>query len=155
MNSRGVQYILYNITSLNTGWRNPNHIDILVSINANMHGSVGLDLSWEIFCGISNGGAAVCSNDFPPMGILGFLSLFIYGSEKPSPILDPHDLVALKEFAGNLTNGSIVTAWSGESNCCKWDGVVCENAKDNGSVCLRPWVSVGVSVGSVASGFCA
>ena len=35
MNSRGVQYILYNITSLNAGWRNPNHIDILVSINAN------------------------------------------------------------------------------------------------------------------------
>ncbi|GLT72148.1 hypothetical protein SLA2020_441040 [Shorea laevis] len=41
------------------------------------------------------------------------------------------------EFAGNLTNGSIVTAWSSEPICCKWDGVVCENVKDNGSVAGR------------------
>ncbi|CAK7327773.1 unnamed protein product [Dovyalis caffra] len=38
---------------------------------------------------------------------------------------DPNDLLALKEFAGNLTNGSIITAWSNNTDCCKWDGVVC------------------------------
>jgi hypothetical protein len=83
-----------------------------------------------------------------------FLAFFLYSSmglKSPASSCDPHDLVALKEFAGNLTNGSIVTAWSGESNCCKWDGVVCENAQDNGSVCcsvcLRRWVSMGALVG--------
>lgn len=39
----------------------------------------------------------------------------------------PNDLLALKEFAGNLTNGSIISAWSSEPNCCRWDGVVCED----------------------------
>ncbi|RAL38137.1 hypothetical protein DM860_000831 [Cuscuta australis] len=39
------------------------------------------------------------------------------------------DLLALKEFAGNLTNGSsILSSWSDESNssCCNWDGLECE-----------------------------
>ncbi|XP_057506458.1 phytosulfokine receptor 2-like [Actinidia eriantha] len=40
---------------------------------------------------------------------------------------DPSDLLALKEFAGNLTNGSIISAWSNESICCEWDGVECGN----------------------------
>jgi hypothetical protein len=69
-----------------------------------------------------------------------FLACFLYSSmvlKSPAPSCDPYDLVALKEFAGNFTNGSIITAWSGESNCCKWDGVVCENGKDNGSVAGR------------------
>jgi hypothetical protein len=69
-----------------------------------------------------------------------FLACFLYSSmglKSPAPSCDPHDLVALKEFAGNLTNGSIVTAWSGESNCCKWDGVVClAHHKWDGVVCL-------------------
>nr|ALB00070.1 PSKR2 [Populus tomentosa]ALB00092.1 PSKR2 [Populus tomentosa]ALB00100.1 PSKR2 [Populus tomentosa] len=38
---------------------------------------------------------------------------------------DPNDSPALKEFAGNLTNGSIVTSWSNRADCCQWDGVVC------------------------------
>ncbi|XVE80114.1 hypothetical protein DITRI_Ditri14bG0113200 [Diplodiscus trichospermus] len=37
----------------------------------------------------------------------------------------PNDLFALKEFVGNLTGGSIITAWSNESICCQWVGVVC------------------------------
>ncbi|XP_052178833.1 phytosulfokine receptor 2 [Diospyros lotus] len=40
---------------------------------------------------------------------------------------DLNDLLALKEFAGNLTNGSIIQAWSDESICCEWDGVECGN----------------------------
>jgi len=69
-----------------------------------------------------------------------FLACFLcssMGLKSPAPSCDPHDLLALKEFAGNLTNGSIVIAWSSESICCKWDGVVCENVKGNGSVAGR------------------
>ncbi|KAG4960780.1 hypothetical protein AAZX31_13G257400 [Glycine max] len=40
---------------------------------------------------------------------------------------DPHDLSALKEFAGNLTSGSIITAWPNDTFCCNWLGVVCAN----------------------------
>ncbi|KEH38701.1 putative protein kinase RLK-Pelle-LRR-Xb-1 family [Medicago truncatula] len=38
---------------------------------------------------------------------------------------NPSDLLALKEFAGNLTNGSIIKSWSNDSVCCNWIGVVC------------------------------
>ncbi|KAG6689315.1 phytosulfokine receptor 2 [Carya illinoinensis] len=74
-----------------------------------------------------------------PMTFLKWLCLacFLYSSlglDKPNPSCDPHDLLALKEFAGNLTNGSIVTAWSNESICCKWHGVVCDNMNGNFSV---------------------
>ena len=44
---------------------------------------------------------------------------------------DPSDLLALKEFVGNLTNGSIISTWSNESICCEWDGIECGN--DGGS----------------------
>lgn len=47
--------------------------------------------------------------------------------ETPVQNCHPYDLLALKEFAGNLTDGSILSAWSDEPNCCKWDGVVCGN----------------------------
>ncbi|CAH9099983.1 unnamed protein product [Cuscuta europaea] len=44
----------------------------------------------------------------------------------------PSDLNALKQFAGNLTKGSIFSTWSaGESNCCKWDGVACQGDDDS------------------------
>ncbi|XP_061354338.1 phytosulfokine receptor 2-like [Gastrolobium bilobum] len=46
---------------------------------------------------------------------------------------DPHDLSALKEFAGNLTNGSIITAWSNDIVCCNWVGVVCDNVTGGGA----------------------
>lgn len=55
------------------------------------------------------------------------------GLKTPAQSCNPHDLLALKEFAGNLTNGSIITAWSSASICCKWDGVVCGNVKNNSS----------------------
>ncbi|GMJ10174.1 phytosylfokine-alpha receptor 2 [Hibiscus trionum] len=57
-----------------------------------------------------------------------FLACFICSSlslESSGQPCDPNDLLALKEFAGNLTEGSIITAWSDESNCCQWDGIVC------------------------------
>ncbi|KAK7272552.1 hypothetical protein RJT34_29216 [Clitoria ternatea] len=45
---------------------------------------------------------------------------------------DPHDLSALKEFAGNLTSGSIIKAWSNDTLCCNWVGVVCDNVAGGG-----------------------
>lgn len=69
-----------------------------------------------------------------------FLACFVcssLGLKSPALSCYRRDLSALKEFAGNLKNGSIVTAWSNESICCKWDGVSCENVKGNGSVVSR------------------
>lgn len=40
---------------------------------------------------------------------------------------DPSDLAALKEFAGQLINGSVKFSWSNDQGCCEWDGVVCED----------------------------
>ncbi|KAF7836703.1 phytosulfokine receptor 2 [Senna tora] len=63
----------------------------------------------------------------------GFLTFFLclsLGLTTPSPSCDSHDLSALKEFAGNLTNGSIITSWSDDISCCKWVGVVCDNVTD-------------------------
>ncbi|KAI3457442.1 hypothetical protein Pfo_014105 [Paulownia fortunei] len=39
----------------------------------------------------------------------------------------PNDLSALKEFAGQLINGSVKFAWSNVLDCCEWEGVVCED----------------------------
>ncbi|XP_057947887.1 phytosulfokine receptor 2 [Malania oleifera] len=58
------------------------------------------------------------------------VTCFIFSSlglETLNQTCDSHDLLALKEFAGNLANGSIISTWSNESICCLWDGVVCEN----------------------------
>ncbi|KAL6196543.1 hypothetical protein ACLB2K_032157 [Fragaria x ananassa] len=58
-----------------------------------------------------------------------FLACFLgssLGFDAPIQSCDPSDLLALKGFAGNLTSGAIITAWSRNSNCCEWDGVVCE-----------------------------
>nr|DAD22839.1 TPA_asm: hypothetical protein HUJ06_024302 [Nelumbo nucifera] len=49
---------------------------------------------------------------------------------------DPNDLLVLKEFAGNLTDGSIIPAWANESICCQWVGVKCGNGI-NGSAARR------------------
>ncbi|KAE8677063.1 Phytosulfokine receptor 1 [Hibiscus syriacus] len=57
-----------------------------------------------------------------------FLACFICTSlslESSDQACDPNDLLALKEFAGNLTEGSIINSWYNESDCCQWDGVVC------------------------------
>ncbi|XVF78555.1 hypothetical protein PTKIN_Ptkin14bG0143800 [Pterospermum kingtungense] len=70
---------------------------------------------------------------FIPMTFLNwvFLVCFICSAalslQASGQSCDPNDLLALKEFAGNLTGGSIITAWSNESICCQWDGVVCGN----------------------------
>ncbi|KAK2638972.1 hypothetical protein Ddye_026767 [Dipteronia dyeriana] len=58
------------------------------------------------------------------------------GLQTQSQSCDPTDLLALKEFAGNLTNGSIITSWSNNSFCCQWDGVAC-GKEGNGSVASR------------------
>ncbi|XAR56529.1 Non-specific serine/threonine protein kinase [Bertholletia excelsa] len=50
-----------------------------------------------------------------------------------SQTCDPNDLLALKEFAGNLTNGSVISSWSDQSLCCEWEGVGC-NKSGNGRV---------------------
>lgn len=48
---------------------------------------------------------------------------------------NPSDLSALLDFAGNLTDGWIHSAWSNKSVCCDWDGIACDNV--NGSVANR------------------
>lgn len=42
---------------------------------------------------------------------------------------DRHDLLALKEFAGNLASGTIKSAWANDSACCQWVGVFCDDLK--------------------------
>ncbi|PHT43813.1 Phytosulfokine receptor 2 [Capsicum baccatum] len=74
--------------------------------------------------------------DFMPMSFLSWVFLaylFCTSLSLETPVQDchPYDLLALKEIAGNLTDGVILSAWSHEPNCCKWDGVVCGNG--NGS----------------------
>ncbi|KAL9248571.1 Phytosulfokine receptor 2-like protein [Drosera capensis] len=39
---------------------------------------------------------------------------------------DSRDLEALRQFSGNLTDGSILSSWNESSDCCEWDGVLCE-----------------------------
>ncbi|VFQ59735.1 unnamed protein product [Cuscuta campestris] len=48
------------------------------------------------------------------------------GLQTPNQSCHPSDLHALRQFAGNLTKGSILSTWSGAVNCCIWDGVGCE-----------------------------
>ncbi|KAJ6417162.1 hypothetical protein OIU84_002962 [Salix udensis] len=76
-----------------------------------------------------------------PMTFLrcAFLACFLcssWGLKTIAQSCDPHDSLALKEFAGNLTNGSIITSWSNKSDCCQWDGVVC-GSNINGSIHRR------------------
>ncbi|KAJ4726342.1 Receptor kinase [Melia azedarach] len=68
-----------------------------------------------------------------------FLALFVcssLGLKASTQSCDPSDLLALKEFARNLSNGSIISSWSNESNCCQWDGVVCAR-ESNVSIASR------------------
>ncbi|KAL2327622.1 hypothetical protein Fmac_021049 [Flemingia macrophylla] len=70
----------------------------------------------------------------------GYLACFIcftVGLETPARSCDKHDLLALKEFAGNLTKGSIITAWSDDVVCCKWVGVVCDEVVDGATASSR------------------
>lgn len=61
---------------------------------------------------------------------LAFLACFLclsFSIAAPSQDCDPNDFSALKEFAGQLINGSVKLSWSNGQECCKWDGVVCED----------------------------
>ncbi|KAJ8755053.1 hypothetical protein K2173_016566 [Erythroxylum novogranatense] len=65
-----------------------------------------------------------------------YFACFLYSLlalQTHSQSCDGNDFRALKEFAGNLKDGSIIKAWSNTNNCCQWDGVVCENY-NNGSI---------------------
>ncbi|RXH83184.1 hypothetical protein DVH24_003682 [Malus domestica] len=75
---------------------------------------------------------------FTPMAFLKWVLLAccigsVFGLNSPTQSCYPNDFLALREFAGNLTNGSMITAWHNTSTCCQWDGVVCGNV-NNGTV---------------------
>ncbi|XP_027355874.1 phytosulfokine receptor 2-like [Abrus precatorius] len=67
---------------------------------------------------------------FMQWGLLACFPCFSMGLETPASSCDKNDLLALKEFASNLTKGSIITAWSDDVFCCKWVGVECDNVDD-------------------------
>ncbi|TXG66872.1 hypothetical protein EZV62_008147 [Acer yangbiense] len=109
-----------------------------------MLGSQGL-----LILGLTAGGDFIASLFFYVMVMLGlipmtylkwvFFACFVcssLGLQTLNQSCDPTDLLALKEFAGNLTNGSIITSWSNNSFCCQWDGVVC-GKEGNESVASR------------------
>ncbi|KAK4255827.1 hypothetical protein QN277_008772 [Acacia crassicarpa] len=59
-----------------------------------------------------------------------FLACFLclsLGLKTSNPSCDSRDLLALRQFAGNLTNGTIIKSWSSDIDCCKWAGVFCDN----------------------------
>ncbi|XP_051125324.1 phytosulfokine receptor 2-like [Andrographis paniculata] len=72
------------------------------------------------------------ASDFPLMNLLnsGFLAFIFVSLVAASQTCHPNDLSALKDFAGQLTNGSVKFQWLNESNCCGWEGVVCGNGVD-------------------------
>ncbi|KAF8409222.1 hypothetical protein HHK36_005296 [Tetracentron sinense] len=99
-------------------------------------GVLGFDLRW---------GSPLISVmvvlEFVPMIFLKwvFMACFVSSSLGLGTLTqrcDSNDILALKEFAGNLTNGSIISTWSDKSVCCKWDGVSCET-KSNRSIASR------------------
>ncbi|KAG5254960.1 phytosulfokine receptor [Salix suchowensis] len=75
----------------------------------------------------SNGGCGDCSDDFSQMGALCLLLCSSWGLKTITQSCDPNDMLALKEFAGKLTNGSIITSWSSKTDCCQWEGLYAES----------------------------
>jgi len=71
-----------------------------------------------------------CPMAFVQWSFFAWFICFYVGLETLASSCDKHDLLALKEFAGNLTEGSIITAWSDDVVCCKWVGVVCDDVVD-------------------------
>ncbi|KAK4781446.1 hypothetical protein SAY86_015548 [Trapa natans] len=61
-----------------------------------------------------------------------FLVSSWFGLRKSEQSCPQADLSALKDFAGNLAEGSITTSWNSNQLCCQWEGVVCENFDDHG-----------------------
>ncbi|GAB2284502.1 Phytosulfokine receptor 2 [Dionaea muscipula] len=43
-----------------------------------------------------------------------------------SQVCNSEDFMALRQFSGNLTDGSILSSWAYNSNCCEWEGVFCD-----------------------------
>ncbi|CAA0816323.1 Phytosulfokine receptor 2 [Striga hermonthica] len=59
-------------------------------------------------------------------GFLAWVScLFLIFATKAQNC-SPNDYSALRGFADQLVNGSVKFSWSGATNCCEWDGVVCD-----------------------------
>ncbi|OWM88648.1 phytosulfokine receptor 2 [Punica granatum] len=65
---------------------------------------------------------------------LAFLLCSCFGIGKCVQSCHPGDLSALREIAGNLTGGSIITSWSSDHLCCQWDGVICDNVSSSSRV---------------------
>ncbi|CAO2836141.1 unnamed protein product [Amaranthus hypochondriacus] len=63
--------------------------------------------------------------------ILVCFVITVPGFQTLSQACDPRDLLALKQFVGNLTSGSIISNWDNKTNCCDWDGISCDT--NNGS----------------------
>ncbi|KAI7733376.1 hypothetical protein M8C21_018628 [Ambrosia artemisiifolia] len=63
--------------------------------------------------------------------VLFFLFCSSFSVETLSQTCHPLDLLALKDFAAALSNGSVLSSWSSDTVCCHWDGVVCENDAKN------------------------
>ncbi|KAK4420378.1 Phytosulfokine receptor 2 [Sesamum alatum] len=55
----------------------------------------------------------------------------------PAQNCSPNDLSALKEFAGQLINGSVKVSWSNGTDCCQWEGVVCGDGGSKSSAASR------------------
>lgn len=62
--------------------------------------------------------------------ILALLVCSCLSLQTESQTCHTDDRLALKEFADNLSNGSIISAWSDGLNCCEWDGVLCGSVAD-------------------------
>nr|GMD87498.1 phytosulfokine receptor 2 [Ipomoea batatas] len=77
------------------------------------------------------------------LACLFWSSLPSLGLQSPNQNCHPNDFQALKQFAGNLTGGSILSTWSEPSSCCKWDGVGCED--DNSTSPARRVVKLNLS----------
>ncbi|GFP78623.1 phytosulfokine receptor 2 [Phtheirospermum japonicum] len=63
---------------------------------------------------------------------LGFLAWFFCLSSSlanNTQNCNPNDYAALKEFAAQLIDGPVKSSWTNETDCCKWEGVVCESTR--------------------------
>ncbi|KAJ1375385.1 Serine/threonine-protein kinase, active site [Sesbania bispinosa] len=89
-------------------------------------------------CSSHNGASQMFLGDTCAVVFLGCLLCLSLGLNNQTPSCDQSDFSALKEFAGNLTNGSIITAWSNDIVCCNWIGVICDNVTGaNGAAASR------------------
>ncbi|KAL6554225.1 Phytosulfokine receptor 2 [Orobanche minor] len=87
---------------------------------------------WAVICASSLFlGALMAAREIIPMALLNLaffacLGLLTSGRANASQNCHPNDLSALEEFAGQLLNSTVEFTWSNVSDCCQWEGVVCE-----------------------------